>query len=277
MSTGPEGDGPPDDPVDDPADDPADDRALLAAHLEGDPAAFGTLFARHRDRLWAVALRTTGNPEDAADALQDGLISAFRRAETFRGDAAVTTWLHRIVVNACLDRLRRNKVRAADPLPDDLEEQVGRGAVLPGADAAGDPEAQALAGDRRARVLAALEQLPPDQRAALVLVDMEGYPVAQAAAILEIPDGTVKSRCARGRTRLVALLGDLRPGGDPGDEPGDEPRHEPWGTAPATGASHPGDPPRHAQKQRASPPNPSQPNPSQPTPSPLGTPGGEQP
>ena len=89
-----------------------DDRALLAAHVAGDPEAFGTLFARHRDRLWAVALRTTGNPEDAADALQDAMISAFSRAETFRGDAQVTTWLHRIVVNACLDRIRRSRVRA---------------------------------------------------------------------------------------------------------------------------------------------------------------------
>ena len=103
-----------------------DDLALLEAHIAGDPAAFGELFARHRDRLWAVALRTTGNPEDAADALQDALISAFRRAESFRGDSAVTTWLHRIVVNACLDRLRRAKVRLADPLPDDLEERASR-------------------------------------------------------------------------------------------------------------------------------------------------------
>ena len=100
-----------------------DDRALLRAHVEGDADAFGTLFARHRDRLWAVALRTTGDPEEAADALQDALIAAFRRADTYRGDAAVTTWLHRIVVNACLDRLRRRKVRLADPLPADVDER----------------------------------------------------------------------------------------------------------------------------------------------------------
>ncbi len=115
-----------------------DDRALLAAHLAGDADAFGRLFARHRDRLWAVALRTTGEPEEAADALQDAMVAAFRRAETYRGDAAVTTWLHRVVVNACLDRLRRRKVRLADPLPDDLDryggptEQALVGAVLGG-------------------------------------------------------------------------------------------------------------------------------------------------
>ena len=102
------------------------DRELLAAHVAGDHDAFGELFARHRDRLWAVALRTTGHPEDAADALQDGLISAYRRAGSFRGDAAVTTWLHRVIVNACLDRMRAARVRAADALPDDLEEYAGR-------------------------------------------------------------------------------------------------------------------------------------------------------
>src|SRR4029079_12388851 len=93
-----------------------DDRALLRAHVAGDDAAFGVLFARHRDRLWAVALRTTGDPEEAADALQEAMVSAFRRARCYHGDAAVPTWLHRIVVNACLDRLRRRKVRLAEPL-----------------------------------------------------------------------------------------------------------------------------------------------------------------
>src|SRR5690348_17758791 len=90
------------------------DAELLRRHLAGDTEAFGELFRRHRDRLWAVALRTVCDPEEAADALQDAMISAFRRAGDFRGESAVTTWLHRIVVNASLDRLRR---RAARPAP----------------------------------------------------------------------------------------------------------------------------------------------------------------
>lgn len=183
-----------------------DDLGLLQAHREGNSEAFGALFARHRDRLWAVALRTTGSPEDAADALQDALISAYRRADGFRGDAQVTTWLHRIVVNACLDRLRRNKVRAAQPLPDDLDEIAARGAVVTSESGDGDPEAAAIRSDRRTRILAALDRLAPEQKAALVLVDMEGYPVEEAARILGCPPGTVKSRCARGRHRLVGLL-----------------------------------------------------------------------
>ncbi len=195
----------------------ADDRALLAAHVDGDADAFGTLFARHRDRLWAVALRTTGNPEDAADALQEALISAFRRAESFRGDAQVSTWLHRIVVNACLDRIRRVKVRLADPLPDDLDDRAARGDVAV-APAEEGPAAAAERGDLRSRLLAGLAELPVDQRVALVLVDVEGRSMEEAAAIMECPVGTVKSRCSRGRRQLAALLGGSRAAFEDGEE-----------------------------------------------------------
>lgn len=192
-------------------DTPADERTdpeLLAAHVAGDHEAFGVLFRRHRDRLWAVALRTTGDREDAADALQEAMVAAFRRAASYRGDAQVTTWLHRIVVNACLDRLRRARVRAAQPLPDDLEEYGARGAGTgPTTTApAGDPEAHVLDVERRELVLQALGRLPVEQRAALVLVDMEGLPVEEAARVLDCPTGTVKSRCSRGRARLAELL-----------------------------------------------------------------------
>ena len=184
------------------------DAELLAAHVAGESEAFGELFARHRDRLWAVALRTMGNPEDAADGLQDAMVSAFRRAETFQGGSAVTTWLHRVVVNACLDRLRAAKVRAHDSLPDDAEQwHEPRGAVAPAA--AVDPAEASVTADRRQTLLAALAELPAEQRAALVLVDMEGYSVAEAAEMLECAVGTVKSRCARGRSKLAARLGML--------------------------------------------------------------------
>ncbi len=179
------------------------DSELLAAHVEGDPDAFATLVGRHRDRLWAVALRTMRNPDDAADALQDAYLSAFRRADTFRGEAQVTTWLHRIVVNACLDRLRRMKVRATQPLPEhpDRDAELGTRGT---ADTLEETEQQSEVGT-------ALAQLSPAQRAALVLVDMEGYPVDEAAQILGCAPGTVKSRCARGRARLVPLLAHLQP------------------------------------------------------------------
>jgi RNA polymerase sigma-70 factor, ECF subfamily len=185
-----------------PGDDPTD-AALLQRHVDGDPDAFSELVVRHQDRLWAVALRTTGDPEDASDALQEALVSAFRRAGGFRGDAQVTTWLHRIVVNACLDRIRRRKAKATEPLPDDQDHRTELAVRVP----ADDP---AEASERRADVLAALRQLNEDQRAALVLVDMEGYSVDEAAEVLGCAPGTVKSRCARGRARLVPLLTSYR-------------------------------------------------------------------
>ena len=168
--------------------------------MSGDPDAFGTLFARHRDRLWAVAVRTLGDADDAADALQDAMISAFRRAGSFRGDSAVTTWLHRIVVNACLDLLRRRAARPATSglAPEALDALATRhGPGRADSDTALD-------------VTAALGTLPPEQRAALVLVDMLGYPVAEAAAVLGVSEGTVKSRCSRGRARLLPRLAHLR-------------------------------------------------------------------
>jgi RNA polymerase sigma-70 factor (ECF subfamily) len=170
------------------------DAELLRRHVTGDQEAFGQLFLRHRDRLWAVALRTLGDPDEAADALQDAMISAFRRAADFRGDSAVTTWLHRIVVNACLDRMRR---RAARPVAGDLDLLARTPQSDPDRDVALD-------------VLAALRTLVPEQRAALVMVDMLGYSVADTAEILGVSPGTVKSRCARGRARLLPQLAHLR-------------------------------------------------------------------
>jgi RNA polymerase sigma-70 factor (ECF subfamily) len=205
-------------------EDPRTDPELLRAHVHGDSDAFGLLFRRHRARLWAVALRTMGDPEDAADGLQDGMIAAYRRAGSYRGDAQVTTWLHRVVVNACLDRVRASKGRRAEALPEDLDGHGARGSLTVAAAPAEDPADVSVRGERRAEVLAALRTLPAEQRAALVLVDMEGYSVAEAADILNCPVGTVKSRCSRGRARLVGLLEHLI-GGGAGDEDHPPPRN----------------------------------------------------
>jgi RNA polymerase sigma-70 factor (ECF subfamily) len=186
----------------------ASDAELLRLHVAGDQEAFGTLFLRHKDRLWAVALRIVCDPDDAADALQEAMISAFRRAGNFRGDSAVTTWLHRIVVNASLDLLRRKASRRSVSWSGDPDELV---VPDPRTDAAvGGQATRPDAVDTRLDVGAALQALPPPQRAALVLVDMLGYPVADAAVILGVSEGTVKSRCARGRVRLLPYLSHLR-------------------------------------------------------------------
>jgi RNA polymerase sigma-70 factor, ECF subfamily len=182
----------------------ATDAELLRRHVGGDPEAFSRLFLRHRDRLWAVALRTASDPEDAADALQDAMISAFRRAADFRGESAVTTWMHRIVVNAAVDRLRRRPGRSFS-VPD---VEAGRDSRI--TDAPRMLPYSVESAELRLDVDAALRKLPYQQRTALVLVDMLGYSVADVSEMLGVSVGTVKSRCARGRARLLPHLSHLR-------------------------------------------------------------------
>ncbi|HEY2447524.1 MAG TPA: RNA polymerase sigma factor SigM [Mycobacterium sp.] len=168
------------------------DAELLAAHVAGDPYAFEELFYRHHRQLHRVARLTSRSAEDAEDALQEAMASAHRGAGSFRQDAAVSSWLHRIVVNACLDRLRRNKTHLTVALDD----------VYPVADRTAQIETAIV-------VHRALMRLPVEQRAAVVAVDMHGYSVADTAAMLGVAEGTVKSRCARARARLAAILGYL--------------------------------------------------------------------
>jgi RNA polymerase sigma-70 factor, ECF subfamily len=169
------------------------DAELLAAHVAGDRYAFEELFYRHHRQLYRLAVMTSGNPDDAADALQDALLSAHRTAGSFRHNAAVSSWLYRIVVNACLDRLRRHKTHPTTELKDDN---------CP----IGDHSSRV---DTAIMVERALMRLPVEQRAAVVAVDMQGYSVAETARMLGIAEGTVKSRCSRARARLAEVLGSL--------------------------------------------------------------------
>ena len=172
------------------ADPTRSDEELLDAHVAGDRYAFEALFHRHHRQLYRLAQVTSRNPDDAADALQDAMLSAHRNAPTFRRDASVSSWLYRIVVNACLDRLRRNKTHATTALEDQ---------VCPGRDPTPHIDT-ALVVER------ALMRLPVEQRAAVVAVDMQGYSVAETARLLGVPEGTVKSRCSRARAKLAKTL-----------------------------------------------------------------------
>lgn len=160
---------------------------------------FGAVAARHQRQLWAVAVRLLHHPEDAADAVQEALTTAYRRVDSFRGDAEISTWLTRILINTCVDQLRRDRSRS--------ERQLDEGRV-----ARPDPAGGDLAGRLATRlsVQQALAQLPIGQRVAVVLVDAQGWSIAEVAELLEVPVGTIKSRCARGRARLAVLLGHLR-------------------------------------------------------------------
>lgn len=164
------------------------DADLLAAHAAGDPDAFAVLFRRYHAPLTRFARRRCRSPEDAADAVQEAMLAVHRGAPGFRNHATVGTWLFRIVSNKCSDQHRRELRLTTTDL-----------AEVPGID-----PTEAITTTHLVHL--ALGLLPTDQRAAVVVVDMLGYPVADAARLLGIPVGTVKSRCARGRAKLSGLL-----------------------------------------------------------------------
>ncbi len=170
------------------------DAELLAAHVAGDRFAFEELFHRYQAQLYRLARITSSCSDDARDALQDAMLSAHCHAAGFRYDCSVSSWLHRIVVNACLDRVRRYKARPTAPL-----DGTSAGCVA-------DPASGVVTAIVVER---ALMRLPVEQRAAVVAVDMQGFTVAETARLLGVPEGTVKSRCARARTKLAGTLGHL--------------------------------------------------------------------
>lgn len=173
------------------------DAELAHALANGDAAALDELMRRHEDLVFAVCLRIMGSREAALDAAQETFVTLFRKADRYREEAAFTTWLYRVATNTCYDMLRRNKRRAADPLPEHHD---------PADSAAGDPFTSV---ELRPSIIEALQRLPDDFRTAVVLSDIEGLAVAEIAEVLQIPAGTVKSRVFRGRRILADLLGNL--------------------------------------------------------------------
>lgn len=174
------------------------DEDLLNAYIAGDQSAFRQLYERHSHHLWAIAIRTTGNADDAADALQEAWMAIHRTADTYRADASVSSWMHKIVMNCCLDRLRRIKTHEALPL---VEYEA---AVL------ADENDRTVGIDVSLSIGHALDVLPPDQREAIILVDYYDYSVRDAASILGVASGTVKSRCSRARKKLALVLNFLQ-------------------------------------------------------------------
>lgn len=174
-----------------------DEGALIAASRRGDAAAYDSLVGAYQDRIYQVTYRVTGNPEDAWDAAQDAFLKAFRALQAFRGDAAFSTWLHRIAVNAALDIVRRRPPQTPDPLD----------AVAVLADADRELERREL----QRRIHGAIAGLPPDQRVAVVLRDLQGLSYGEIASVLRVPVGTVRSRLSRGRETLRQTLADLAP------------------------------------------------------------------
>lgn len=184
----------------------ASDEDLLRRSAAGDQAAFSALVRRHEDRVFGIAIRITGERADALDATQDTFVSVFRQAGSFRAEAAFTTWLYRVAVNACRDVLRKRR-----RLPEPVEDLPERGDPRPGTD-----ELVGL----RLDLAQALAALPEDYREAVVMHDLGAVPYDEIAAVTGAALGTVKSRISRGRRRLAQLL---EPGGTPSDDALEQP------------------------------------------------------
>lgn len=184
-------------------DDPRSDEELLAAHIDGDGDAFTKIVERRASFVWSVALKITGNPTDAADAYQESFLAAHRAATSFKGDAAFSTWLYRITVNAALSqRRKKQKITVHQAITDDEYASVPEDRAKPFAEQV----------DVCLDVSEALSGLSEDQQRAVVLVDMFGYSQVEAAEVLQIPEGTVKSRISRARKTLARDLQHLSPG-----------------------------------------------------------------
>jgi RNA polymerase sigma-70 factor, ECF subfamily len=175
----------------------------VRAAQDGDRAAMDALLRRHHDRIYAVCRRLAGNDADALDATQEALIAIARGIPRFDGRAAFSTWAYRVATNACLDELRRRRRRPMPGLPDDLD---GSAAVAerPSPGIEGLPD--------RLAIDDALAQVSEEFRLPVVLRDLCDLDYAEIAERLAIPPGTVRSRIARGRAQLAALL-------DPGNQP----------------------------------------------------------
>jgi RNA polymerase sigma-70 factor (ECF subfamily) len=182
---------------------PERDEDLVRRAAGGDHDAFAHLVRRHQDRVYRLCLRIMGNAEDAHDAAQDTFLSLLRKLGQFRGDAAFTTWLHRIGVNACYDSLRRMKRQPMLHTVNGVERATGDGGK-PVAD-----HADQVAGSMD--IGRALSTIPEDYRVALVLADVQDLPYEEIAKVLDVPVGTVKSRVHRGRLALANALGIDRP------------------------------------------------------------------
>lgn len=184
-------------------EDEKTDLELLLDHVSGDDTAFPLIVRRTSGAAWAVVLKITGNEEDAADAFQETYLSAHRAAAKFRGDSAVSTWIHRIAVNAalaCVKKRQKNLTAVLENL-EDIEVQTS---TAPSFDLVHPSDAHL-------DVSRSLALLSHEHQQTILLVDMYGYTQMDAAEILGCAEGTIKSRLSRARRALAEDLGHLRP------------------------------------------------------------------
>ncbi len=180
--------------------------SLVRAGMKGDAEALDTLFARYKRQLYQTALRVLGNPEEAEDAVQDGLLSAYRNLKRFEGRSQFSTWLTRIVINAALMRRRSQKARPAVSLDEPPREDE-----LPAteryADEGPTPEQVYEQREIREMIWQNLDELSPLLRTAFLLREVEGYSTGEAARKLGVTENTLKARLWRARHQLAERLG----------------------------------------------------------------------
>lgn len=175
---------------------PVDERQLIARVLDGDPAAERELYDTHVDRIYRLAYRMTGDDDLAQEFTQETFIRAFDRLKGFRGEAAISTWLHSIAVSVVYNGMR--KVRRLHARHVDLDETAGLGQNPEGAEP-----------DLRERLAAAIDELPWGYRTVFVMHDVEGYKHEEIAAALGVQTGTSKAQLSRARAKLREALADF--------------------------------------------------------------------
>jgi RNA polymerase sigma-70 factor (ECF subfamily) len=166
------------------------DEQMVERALMGDADAFGEIVQRWERRIYALAFGMLGREEDARDATQETFLAAFRNLRGFRGEAKVSSWLHRIAVNQCITRQRRARTRAESA----LEEETERDAAAFSVAAHESPARRAETRERTLAVRRAVTALPPDLRQVIVMKEFEEMTFQEIAQVLELPQSTVKSR-----------------------------------------------------------------------------------
>ncbi len=182
------------------------DVELIDRWRAGDEGAFESLVRRHERRVFGLLMRMLGNREEAEDAAQDTFLNLHRHGHRFRREARFSTFVYRVAVNAALNR-RRSLGRRRGHM-DKLQQRAEAGLDLPASPRG--PEDATAGGEIQVRVQQAIAELPPSLRAPLVLYDIEGLAYGEIAEVLEVAEGTVKSRIHRARHALRAALEDLR-------------------------------------------------------------------
>ena len=178
---------------------------LVQRAKQGDDESFAALVEQNQGRIYNLALRMTGNPDDALELSQEAFLNAWKGLGKFQGDSSFATWLYRLTSNVCIDFLRREKRRSALSMTISLDdEEEARQAELP--DERFSPHVEAERRERQETLRAGLSTLSAEHRRVLILRELEGLSYGEIAQVLCLEEGTVKSRIARARLALRNYL-----------------------------------------------------------------------